>query len=226
MKKLSLLVLSLVLCILVNAQDNGVGLVLTSTATKNIKLRYERKLSEKMSIGTHIGFQIPSNITGLNDPDMEVDAKYGGFNISPEFRFYPKGEALKGFYVGGYLRYANRKMSIIDESDFYTQEATGKLTTIGGGFQMGKQWIIADVVSIDFYWLGLGVCRHNISLEYETEDPSVNYESWKVDVDNEWEDVPVIGDKLETEATSNSLKMDLPFLFPDFRFGLSVSYMF
>ncbi|MBU0765698.1 MAG: DUF3575 domain-containing protein [Bacteroidetes bacterium] len=226
MKKICLFVVGLFILSALKAQDNGVGLVITSLGMRTIKVRYERKLGDKISVGTHLGYQLSSDIMGIHDPEYDVTAKYYGINASPEFRFYPGGEAMNGFYLGAYMRLAQRTLKYTDNFDFYEDRATGKLNTIGGGFQMGTQWVIKDVVGIDFYWLGIGVCRHNIKLEFESDDPTVDYESWKNEIDSEWSDIPMIGKKLTTDATSHSLEMQVPFMFFDFRFGLAVSFMF
>lgn len=118
-----------------------------TTLTTNVKLNLfspiartasgfvEQKVSESSTV--QLGFYY----TGFSGSDL----KLRGFGITPEYRYYVgKKEAMNGFYVGSFLRYQQFKLS--DKED-----NAGKLSTYGGGFLIGNQWIFSKKVILDAF---------------------------------------------------------------------------
>jgi hypothetical protein len=97
---------------------------------------YERKLSDATSgqLGlAYVGFKIQ-------------DTRFTGIILTPEVRFYPKKNAIDGFYVAPYLRYQN-----------YTLKSgadKGSLSSIGGGFLLGREWITKSGFTMDLFFGG------------------------------------------------------------------------
>jgi hypothetical protein len=74
------------------------------------------------------------------------DTKFRGFIITPEVRLYPKKNAIDGFYVAPYLRYQNYSLeSGVDK---------GTLSSFGGGFLVGRQWIKKSGFTMDLFFGG------------------------------------------------------------------------
>jgi hypothetical protein len=74
------------------------------------------------------------------------ETKISGLVLTPEFRIYPKKNAIDGMYIAPYLRYQN--FSVSDAS------SKGTLSTIGGGFLFGRQWITNSGFTMDLFFGG------------------------------------------------------------------------
>lgn len=130
--------------------QNAIKLKLIPLLFNMVSLQYERALNEKMSVACDLNFLFYSSTIGAAGLSGGK-VSYSGFGISPEFRFYPGEEALKGFFVGPYISYLG--MSIKAEGMGSnglagTAEITG-INAIGGGALLGWKWLIADAFSIE-----------------------------------------------------------------------------
>jgi len=45
------------------------------------------------------------------------DSKFSGLILTPEVRFYPKSNAIDGFYLAPYFRYQNFKLENTETND-------------------------------------------------------------------------------------------------------------
>jgi hypothetical protein len=130
------------------AQSNTFKVNILSPLVRTGSFFYEHKLNEQSSI----------QLGGLFTNWSGGDTKITGFAFTPEYRFYLSDEkkALRGFYVGPYLRYQNLTLSV-DET--YTDgngnqvKGGGKaaLNTFGGGVVVGHQWIFKQRFSLDLF---------------------------------------------------------------------------
>lgn len=99
---------------------------------------YERALASKTSLQLGAGFvSLTSNGTGFT-----------GFSVTPEFRFYPSGKSPRGFFVAPFARYNNLSLTV---KDGIGNEGKATLTTVGGGLNVGYQWIFGDIISLDLF---------------------------------------------------------------------------
>jgi len=98
-------------------------------------LFYERKISELTSVQLGIGYM-----------GYKVsDAKFSGLILTPEFRIYPRKNAIDGFYIAPYLRYFNFTIKSGTNNDI------GSLTVMGGGLLFGRQWITNSGFTMDLF---------------------------------------------------------------------------
>ncbi|WBO83438.1 DUF3575 domain-containing protein [Hymenobacter yonginensis] len=82
--------------------------------------------------------------------------EYDGFGLTPEYRRYLTGEVLNGLYVGSYLRVQRFRLAVdVPDNSGQTTKVTGKMTTLGGGLLVGRQWIFGQRFVVDPY-LGVG----------------------------------------------------------------------
>ena len=117
-----------------------------------IRIKYERTLSEKFTIG--------GTLTGYY-------GVFPGFQVAPAGRFYFKPNAPEGFYVQGkvligfYSQNSNSK-SVVD-GNLYTDDKTS-FTRFGGGVAVGYQllWGKTDRWSLDL----------NIGVKYHGQNPT------------------------------------------------------
>lgn len=97
---------------------------------------YERKISDFISAqmgGAYLSYKFS-------------DTRFSGLILTPEVRFYPKNEAIDGFYVAPYIRY--QKFTVKNMTDY----AEGSLSLIGGGFIFGRQWITDSGFAFDLFF--------------------------------------------------------------------------
>lgn len=136
------------------AQSNVLKLNLPSIFVATGSVFYERQLADNTSA------QLGAYVTSLSI----FNVKFSGYGITPEFRYYPGGEALHGFFVGPYLRF--QQLSASKDFEAAGQTYTGKatLSTFGGGVVLGYQGIIGEHFSIEPF-LGLGYNARNVTVD-------------------------------------------------------------
>ena len=76
------------------------------------------------------------------------DTKFSGLILTPEFRIYPRKNAIDGFYIAPYLRYQNFSVENKTTSD------KGTFTNMGGGLAFGRQWITDSGFTMDLFFGG------------------------------------------------------------------------
>jgi len=97
---------------------------------------YERQLTDYLSAELGIGF-LSYKIS---------DSKFSGLIVTPEFRLYPRKDAIDGFYLSPYLRYQNYNLSF--------ENSKGTLSAFGGGVAFGRQWIGKSGFTMDLFFGG------------------------------------------------------------------------
>lgn len=206
-------------------------------------LAYERVLTEKTSINLNIAFigfkdNLPfTDIEGEGETtDFDLDTKLSIFTITPEYRIYVgrKG-APRGFYLGPYLRYARYSYQFATDVDIDDDNGNpetvqvdidGTMTATGMGFQMGVQWIINDIVSIDWGFFGIGFNRYLINVTGRADGDNVNYAKTAAEIEEELEDIPFIGKRVNFDTEDNSIQAKIPFFGLAVRTNLKVGIMF
>jgi hypothetical protein len=99
-------------------------------------LFYERKLSDGVS-----------GQLGLSYLGVKIqDTKFTGLVLTPEVRFYPKKNAIDGFYIAPYLRYRNYTLQ--------NGANKGSFRSMGGGLLFGRQWITRSGFTMDLFFGG------------------------------------------------------------------------
>lgn len=162
-----------------------------------------------------------------NGSVTKIENELNGWHVKPEFVFYPGSKGSpKGYYVGLYGKVDKYGITIPTETETNSFDVTGSFMRIGGGMIMGYQWLIKDKVSIDWWFLGLGLDSYTLSFESSSKNSEVITEEDKEEIKNS---VTFMGKSPTVETSNNNkdVKVDFPsFLFPCFRFGLSVGYAF
>lgn len=222
-------------------KSNVVKIGIVSLIGLDPHIAFERVLTDKTSVNVtvaFIGFKDDIPFTDIEGEEVNTDVatKISIFTVTPEYRIYlSKRDIPRGFYVGPYLRYARYNM------DFSTSVATtndngepetvsvlvdGGMNTLGLGAQLGVQWVIADVVTIDWSFFGIGFNRYSINLTGTTDASNADLEQIAEDIQTNLEDVPFIGDRVKFDAASNSIEAKIPFYGMAIRTNLKVGYLF
>jgi len=208
---------------------------------RELQFEYERALKGGSSFQVELLAGIPRRIpqiytspfssVGTSDQyNMDFDTSTMlTFAVIPEYRLYPlRRSALRGFYVGPYLKAKMRMMSARDTYKNYQMypTATSKTTvfTIGGGLGIGYQLILGRF-TLDI-GAGLGIDYHMISGKFTSSDAGEDYEGWQPYVDAALSNIPVFGEDLETtvEGSAISMKGNTPFI--GIRPVISLGYAF
>lgn len=161
---------------------NLVKINVTSIPLSNFSFQYERALTNKISGAVGLRIMPKSNLpfsSAIEDliDDEEAwrylsELKISNFAITPEVRFYLGKEALRGFYVAPFVRFANYSLDMPFEFDYQLVEGDqtgqdpipdsftstipieGNVTSITGGLMLGAQFKIAKMVYLDWWILG------------------------------------------------------------------------
>lgn len=148
------------------ASLNVVKINVGALIAKNFSLQYERAVGSKTSVALGVRFQPYGSLPfqslvedAVDDPDVQIgNIKVGNFALTPEFRFYTGKQALKGFYIAPYARYANYKMQapVTYTSLLTTKTAffTGNINSFSGGLLLGSQHKLSNKFVLDWWIIG------------------------------------------------------------------------
>ncbi|MEM6343958.1 MAG: DUF3575 domain-containing protein [Bacteroidota bacterium] len=227
------------------AQENIIKLRLGQLAARKIELTYERVISDNQSFVISAGVRFPRNtVPGVfsgatSDTSVfvadELDFAFNGFSITPEYRFYLGSEgAPYKFYIGPYLRYrrwgyglnAFVEYTNNGQPDQADVRIKGSWSGIGGGVGIGMQWLINDVIAIDWNIVGLGVSYQAFKFTSQGTNPNEDWAAVRDRLDEAWQDVPIIQDRFELTEADMGVDANFGFLLPSLRANLSIGYAF
>ena len=238
MKKVLLFIL-LFSSLAVFSQKNAVKLGLLSIEYGDFTIGYERVINSKSSLNFNMGYwDLKTGSIDLYRYSTEGKGVWltglgHGIHTSLEYRFYvgEKG-AMSGFYVAPYLRFWNQSFTFEDiiknskVNNVHFSVPT-KMASLGLGFQMGYHWQIYKNVSVDWYFVGVGIEKFKLDATYTAVGvKNFNYSSIEADVKEVFSNVKYFGKNLTTEATSDGLKIKLPLWLPGVRSGFTIGYAF
>ncbi|HOZ85129.1 MAG TPA: DUF3575 domain-containing protein [Niabella sp.] len=240
MKLLLFPLIAILLCLQTLAQQtpsifenkrNIVKVNLTSPIIKNYGVQYERVINKVVSVAisgrvmptTTIPFKnyIQKRLI-IEDDDLLSDAfdqaKFSNFAITPEVRFYlgKKGYG-RGFYIAPYYRYSKYDAHEFKYTNLHDGEETiidlkGSMSSHTGGFLLGAQWMLTNVVGLDWWILGpnIGGGKGNASgLSNKPIDP-VDQADIKQQLEGDLDDVSFIKHEVFVDANGAKIKLTGP----------------
>ena len=227
----------------------AIKLNLTQLIFPGISLQAEYAFHKKMSVA--LGASIlpqrtfPTELYNLNDNPYASNFSspvFEGKSITPEFRFYPFGReghsASNGFYIAAYLRYAHyiahQTVSYQDVSSpgspTYSANATHDYSGTTGGLMIGKQWIIAKHLSIDWWIIGGGVGKAKYTYSWQVDGVNMTPEQQdfvKQQAAENFKSISVFGSTPTVETTNNSVFMSALLPMYSLRFmGICIGFAF
>jgi hypothetical protein len=225
---------------------NLIKVNLTSLALKNVSLQYERAIAKKISFGMGVRFMpegtlplmsIVKDISKSDDPDDDMsdqlkNFRIGNFALTPEVRFYMGKEALRGFYIAPFARYATFNVSL--PIDLETEDANnhvtteridlkGDLSTIAGGILFGAQWKLSKIIYLDWHILGphFGKATGNLTGKKNlTPEEQTDLR----ELIEDFEDIPFVKFKSNVNENGASIKVDGPWA--GIRAGITLGFRF
>lgn len=242
MKKISLSVLLLFFSgLLVFAQTekkNIVKVFPTSFVFGKGTFGYERVIDEKSSFTFNLG--IPTGVNPLNVVSVEendemnlLSGKLNAWVLMPGYRFnYSEKGAPLGFFMEPYLKY--ERYNAIMDSEFIDDEKERFLSNIdanyggfGAGIQIGIQYLIKDVVSVEWSIIGLEAKVANLNFVYTDLDGGVDIDDVNEELQADYNDLPIIGKRIEYETASGKVYGKAKgFIFPGVRSAFSIGIAF
>jgi hypothetical protein len=214
-------------------QENVIKLGILGVTYGDFALSYERLITPKSALNVTFGYLNPkvsivgSDYSGTSNDEVGLRELYDGFHTSVDYKFYVgKKVAPKGFYLAPYLRYAGYKFLMIDEIDKVYFNVNSHISSVGLGFQMGYHWIVYDKISIDWYFLGIGVEYIMPKLVYTTDRTNFNYSSIVDNVVAVFDGWNYFQKRLKTNPSIDNMTAKLPTFFPGIKTGLTIGYAF
>ncbi|PKP22177.1 MAG: hypothetical protein CVU05_04975 [Bacteroidetes bacterium HGW-Bacteroidetes-21] len=236
-----------------SAQSNKVDLGLTGLINRNLNFSYERKLSDKFSVKSGLGYMLPGKLPWLdyskeflNDNETEGylvvalnNLRISAISITPEIRFFPKGNALKGLYLGPYAKYADYMFNSSYTSDVdYTDnglpftkkdvvfDLSGHIRKAGAGIVIGYQWIASETISFDLCLFGPGLVYAFATSTVDSPEFPSSRDIGEF-TQEELSVIPNVLGTIEVEQTSRiSAKGTWNQILPICRFNLSIGIAF
>lgn len=250
MKRLVILLALFAFIFNANAQQvsekmNTIKFNFTPLLLRTFSFQYERVLKPKLSVLMHGGYTLPIKVptgfySGLDSLNTgNSSGKYtritggkfnGGFQLTPEVRFYPAGNANKGFYLAGYLRYNNLGVTAtVDHRDDsiapimrYNYKGTYAFTSVG--VMIGYQWFLGDNFTFDWWLLGFNAGSGKVKMEADGDFSTIDKVQYINDIN-----LNLTGPFIRNlKASIISNNASLQFSVPGFgvRSGLSLGYRF
>lgn len=138
----------------VSAQKkNAVKLNYLSPFVRTLNMSYERIINDRSS--AQLGLYYTAFTFGT--------LAYSGCGITPEYRYYFSHAAGNHFYVAPFARY--QKLDFTAGSG--TTGFTSTLQTFGGGMVVGRQYLIENTITLDFF---IGPAFNSGKVKYDAAD--------------------------------------------------------
>jgi len=217
-------------------RKNGLKFSLMNLPFRSVSFEYERMIDPNYSLILGVGLPYQGMISGKYGTDNTSklrNVELGTMHIRAALRYYYNFKMLpKGFYVEPYLKYQQIKgtanyVSNDELNKIYKGDLVGKVNTINVGVQFGVQFLIAKMVTLDFYFIGLegGLANGNIT---STSVNAADAEKIETDFKDEVAGFPFfIENWVTVKRTNNQVFVDAKDLqYPWFRGGLSIGIAF
>ena len=218
-----------------NAQDlkHNLKLNLLSLLAVNISLQDEYTLNGNSAVCLGFSYLPERKIITNGVPEdrkVEVeDLSFSGFSITPEYRYYFKGNGPKGLYLAGYFRYAKYSTSEglykfkRDDGTYEPVKISGDYTTAVVGVMLGSQWLLSDRMTLDWWILGAGFGSQKADYtgkgDFDADDQQ--------DIKDSFEDINVGGIDASVVTSSTQIDVTVKNNWPAVRaFGLCLGYRF
>lgn len=226
-----------------SGRKNVIKFLPTNLVFNNLSFEYERKLGKKNSIILGVGLPSSKSFAGkFSDNSGENKITNDAFSttcIRLAYRHY-SGRSIQpsGFYVSPYLKYqkfevnADNNKTITEGyppiTQSYTEQYNVSGSTMNLGLQLGVQFLIAKIVAIDFYFLGIEAGLANLNATVKSSNINM-IDEVETSVRNNIKDLPDFLAKKITVTRKSNDQIDVKgdsMPYPWFRGGISIGIAF
>ncbi len=223
------------------SKENAIKINFSSLLFTHFALQYERVIGAKTT--ACLGVRYRPNLTlgafnnaANNDNTQDVnfgDFRYSSLAITPEFRYYTK-EAMRGFYIAGYLRYRNTPYEFafrFDDNNNVPQNYTvpGKLNAFTAGAMIGTNIFLSDNFNLDLFIIGGHVGSNSFSFRADSPEPLTEAEQQDLrdNLSSGQNDVSLFNTELNYTVDANGVSAKANYIALGFRgIGVNLVYKF
>jgi len=209
------------------SQDNAIKISPVPLILGNIRLTYERALTDRSSIQLQTGFQIPRSLPALitNDfEDFDLGVKLRGFNLALDYRIYRKRSVLDGGYFAPFVLLNQMKSTYSGTTNGFDEDIGFIYRYYGLGIVFGKQWLFGNNITLDTFG-GFGGINNTVIGFYETEDPEFDINATEEDI-QEATNISFITNNLDIDIFDDRIEAKTHFFLPTVRLGFSLGFAF
>ena len=199
----------------------------------NVSLLYERKLNEHWTVlagtGYRWGGSVPK-VLGLGDVIVSSETNgITGFSFTPEVRYYFNfcecGGSPSGLYAGLYGRftkyYGSLTFNVWNGSEYYDALVTSNLRELGGGLQLGYQFIFKQRFTVDFMFAGPRLSTYKLKADLDSDDLEALVSAIEEGIN---ERRAAIG--MDPISIDPSTELEANFGFKNFRYAIGIGFLF
>ncbi|WP_156308458.1 DUF3575 domain-containing protein [Sphingobacterium endophyticum] len=219
------------------AQQNTVKFNLLPLVSKTFSFEYERRIKDRISINTSLGFRGKSSLPFkstfqdiADDDEFFEDATLSHFTLSPELRFYTSKnykDENRGFYFGPFIKYAKYNFGTnfeytVENSAPETIPLDGSVGTWSAGIAIGSQFKLTESLFLDLRILGPHFGTSNIKMQGKKSLTAEEQEIVRQDLgdlDNDYF-------KIDKEINSEGVTLTSKGPWAGIRAGVSLGYRF
>lgn len=199
----------------------------------NGSVLYERKLKGNWSVLAGAGYRWGGTVHkafGLSDIIVSTDAKgIRGFSITPELRYYFNfcecGGSPSGLYAGLYGRYTkfygSLTFDVWNGEEYYEALVSSNLRELGGGLQLGYQFIFKERWTVDFMFAGPRLSSYKIKADLVSDDLEALVDAIESTINEKRETIGM--DPISIDV---SPELETSFGFRNFRYAIGIGVMF
>jgi len=199
----------------------------------NVSLLYERKLNEHWTALIGGGYKwggTTPRILGLGDVIVSTEANgITGFSITPEVRYYFNfcecGGSPSGLYAGLYGRYTKYYGSLIFDvwngTEYYEALVSSNLREIGGGLQLGYQFIFKQRWMVDIMFAGPRLSSYKLKADLESDDLDALVDAIEEEINKRRESIG-----MDPISIDPSTELEANFGFRNFRYAIGIGILF
>lgn len=232
MKKSLLIILSVLLSIHVDAQNNYVGTDPFLPLFGTVSVNYERAILPRMSMGIGYGQKLSSGILEISGIDKQRlktdDISFQGIRIVPEFRWYlsKSDQGLTGFYVGLYYKYQTNSCNFASTYKPDSAAATDvdvdlDIRTHSAGFEVGYKLLIRKMFYADFLIAGIGLAKSELNAEAQSEVPNGYFDDLSAEIKRFF-----VLKGFRPDVLNQNNKVQADFTLPSLRYGVKLGVRF
>lgn len=219
-----------------NTKNMALKFAPAGLAAGKITLGGEYNFKHKNAVTLLVGFPFKKSIN-IEYDGKNSDINSEAFSLMAGYRYYLGKKAMNGFYIEPYVKYLKHKSSGLLDAELNGDKVVFDSRTdyegYGAGAQLGIQFLIAKLVTLDLFLLGP---EANAARFSSTAEDITDLLPWTLadereveqDIKDILQDIPVVGDKVDVQVDALRKIVSTRFsgFAPGFRAGASIGIRF